>query len=82
MTSIEILTPEIRETCLEARDKILALQTKILRLELSLSCVLPIAEKHGDLVELKTCAFIRQTIGERVPPRGKPVLVVDNGRGK
>jgi hypothetical protein len=83
--SLEIVTDEMRATCLEAHDELVRLQAEIerlasdnLRLRLMLSCVLPVAEKHADNgVERRTCAFIRTSLG--VPPAAsKPVLVVDN----
>ncbi len=58
-------------------------RSKLLLLELCLSCVLPIAEKHAEQtnndIYIRTCAFIRSTLGKE-PVRRKPALsVVKNG---
>ena len=62
MTAPELVTSDLRATCLEARDKLIELdaanmilrsdldeaRSKRLLLELCLSCILPIAEEHAE----------------------------------
>jgi len=95
---------EIRDICLDARDEILRLQEqaqqqgrKILRLELALSCALPVLEAAADQMLdpdgmadlIKDAGLVVTLIRTAVdalylppPRRSTPILVVDNGRAQ
>ena len=69
------------QVALWARDEILRLQRKILRLELALSCAVPILEAATDNDSAAVALMIRASCEDvRLPrpPRGKPKLAFTN----
>ncbi len=85
---IELVTPDLRATCLEARDKLIELQCELdaardesSRLKLYVELLLQISDRSAIGVDIRTCALIRENLG-LAPRKGKPVLaVVKNGDG-
>ena len=85
---IEIVTPEMRATCMEAHDKLIVLTDERnraffenLRLRFALSAALPALARHD---EARLCALIRTVAGdcrEAALAVCGPVLVVDNRKG-
>ena len=83
--AIEIVTPEMRATCLEAHDALIDLAAErdraiaaAGRLQAALSIAVPMLERHG---EYRICALVRATLGdydEAALAICGPVLVVDN----